>query len=58
LKPGQLPLAQRQRYVTPIQWDVGTVVAKSLLDRVQSRLLEQHDSVNEAMVELMSVVVA
>jgi extracellular factor (EF) 3-hydroxypalmitic acid methyl ester biosynthesis protein len=53
MRIGQNPLGQIQRSITPLQWDVGTVAAKSLLDRVEALLREQ-DSVDEAMVELMS----
>jgi SAM-dependent methyltransferase len=49
-----LPLDFRRRSLVPFKWDVGKVVAKSLLDRVHSRICESLEAVDEAMVELMS----
>jgi extracellular factor (EF) 3-hydroxypalmitic acid methyl ester biosynthesis protein len=39
---------------SPLQWDVGTVVAGSLLDHVQRRLTDEPDEVSSAMNDLMS----
>lgn len=39
---------------SPLHWDVGTVVATSLLDHVQRRMTEESDGVEGAMTDLMS----
>jgi extracellular factor (EF) 3-hydroxypalmitic acid methyl ester biosynthesis protein len=39
---------------SPLQWDVGSVVATSLLDHVHRRLIDETDDVASAMTDLMS----
>jgi extracellular factor (EF) 3-hydroxypalmitic acid methyl ester biosynthesis protein len=54
LHTGKFPSELRHRSTLPFKWDVGTVVAKSLLDRVHSQMMENEKAVDDAMVELMS----
>jgi SAM-dependent methyltransferase len=52
---GKLPPARwRPLLPSPVQLDLGTLVAKSLFDRVYAKLQDEPEAVDSAMVELMS----
>jgi extracellular factor (EF) 3-hydroxypalmitic acid methyl ester biosynthesis protein len=49
-----LPALSDSLPTAPLHWDVGTVVAKSLLDHVHQRLLDENEDVHGTMADLLS----
>lgn len=48
------PLVRHPAFTLPARWEIGTVVARSLLDHVHQELLENPENAESAMIQLFS----